>query len=166
MLPPALSSYHQWAKTPGLNSSCFHLLQAPAIEQLRTFLQLLIFLATTSATLNFGSFRLYLTFSSSLRKRKPALFQKDFLVPSECYLLLYLDCTDYKATSYSGQWSANVSSIQQPPTNSYSVRYHQQLQIIAVLSTASSGSPLIQANTSCQYSTSLARPTYFGLYSS
>ena len=55
-----------------------------------------------------------------LRKRKPAIFQKDFLVPSECYLLLYLDCTDYKykATSYSGQWSANVSSIQQPPTKS------------------------------------------------
>ena len=35
-----------------------------------------------------------------LRKRKPAIFQKDFLVPSECYLLLYLDFTDYKATSY------------------------------------------------------------------
>ena len=57
-----------------------------------------------------------------LRKRKPAIFQKDFLVPSECYLLLYLDCTDYKATSYSGQWSANVSSIQQPPTKSYLVQ--------------------------------------------
>ena len=103
MLPPALSSYHQWAKTPGLNSSCFHLqLQATAIEQL----QYLIFLATTSATLNFGSFRLYLTFSSSLRKRKPALFQKDFLVPSECYFLLYIAS----------------SSIQQPPTNSFSVK--------------------------------------------
>ena len=106
MLPPALSSYHQWAKTPGLNSSCFHLLQATAIEQLRTFLQFLIFLATTSPTLNFGSFRLYLTFSSSLRKRKPALFQKDFLVPSECYFLLYIAS----------------SSLQQPPTNSYSVK--------------------------------------------
>jgi len=31
-----------------------------------------------------------------LRKRKPAIFQKDFLVPSECFLLLYLDLTDYK----------------------------------------------------------------------
>ena len=104
MLPPALSSYHQWAKIPGLNSSCVRLLQATAIEQLRTFLQLLIFLATTSAT--FGSSRLYLTFYSSLRKRKPALFQKDFLVPSECYFLLYIAS----------------SSIQQPPTNSFSVK--------------------------------------------
>jgi len=35
-----------------------------------------------------------------LRKRKPAIFQKDFPVPPECHLLLYLDAKKERALYY------------------------------------------------------------------
>ena len=34
--------------------------------------------------------------SQLIKEKEACSFQKDFLVPSECFLLLYLDLTDYK----------------------------------------------------------------------